>query len=169
VAKQDKSKLKGDTGLPITESLFLECGYSSNAVYTLKEEDYEYNGVLYPSIKLLYLNEVTSPDEGEYDFANKYFLNWRHWERICRNKVLRKHIDEWREELEVKLRSKGLSQVLKHAEEGNYQAAKWIAEGVFSKRKAGRPTKEEKERKLAIDERVANDWADDIARVGVMQ
>ena len=157
--------MKNLTGSPLTESLFLEIGYSDKAIYTLKEEDYEYNGKIYPSIKLLYLAEVLSPDEGEYEFANKYFLNWRHWERICRNKVLRSHIEEWREELEVKLRAEGLKEIITHAKGGNYQAAKWLAEGVFSKRKAGRPTKDEKARKLAQDSRIAEEWADDIARV----
>ena len=164
-----KSQLKGSTGLPITESLFLECGYNPDAVYSLKEEDCDYNGKIYPSIKLLYLSEVTSPVDGEYDFANKYFLNWSHWERICRNKRLRAYIDEWRDELEVKLRSKGLSQVISHAEEGNYQAAKWLAEGMFSKRGAGRPTKEEKERKLAQDSRIADEWQADLDRVNAIQ
>ena len=160
-----KLKFKGATGLPITEGLFLELNYSPDAVYSLKEEDCEYKGKKFPSIKLLYLAEVTSPDEGEYDFANKYFLNWSHWNRLCRNKRIKTHIDEWREELEVKLRSQGISQVVEQAREGNYQASKWLAEGMFSKRKAGRPSKAEIEKKVAQDKMLANEYQDDIDRL----
>lgn len=163
--KVNKRKLKGPTGLPITEGLFLECNYDKTAVYTLKDEDCEYEGKKLPSIKLLYLDEVVSPVDGEYDFANKYFLNWKHWERICRNKRLRAHIDEWREELEIKLRSRGVKQMIQQAEEGNYQASKWFAEGVFAKRKAGRPSKADVERKTAQDAVLFDEYQQDIQRL----
>jgi hypothetical protein len=163
--KIDKTKFKTKAGIPITQGLFLELEYSEYAFYSLKEEDCVHNGKKYPSIKLLYLEEVTSPVDGEYDFANKYFLNWKHWERICKNARIRSHIDEWREELEVKLRSKGIKQVIKQAEQGNYQASKWLAEGVFAKRKAGRPSKEDIERKTAQDAVLFDEYKQDIQRL----
>tara|TARA_R110002096_G_scaffold59147_4_gene148519 strand:- start:578 stop:1072 length:495 start_codon:yes stop_codon:yes gene_type:complete len=160
-----KSKFKGPTGLPITEGLFLECNYDKAAIYTLKDEDCTYEGRKLPSIKLLYLAEVTSPIDGEYDFANKYFLNWKQWERICRNKRLRKDIDEWREELEVKLRSQGIKLAIDAADGGNYQAAKWMAEGGFARKVAGRPSKASVEQSIAIDKRLYNEYEQDIQRL----
>jgi hypothetical protein len=34
-----------------TQSLFLELGYGEDAVYTLKDQDHEHNGTVYPSLK----------------------------------------------------------------------------------------------------------------------
>ena len=49
----DKSKLKATNGVPLTQGLFLEIQYGEFAVFTLKDEDYEYNGKIYPSLKNL--------------------------------------------------------------------------------------------------------------------
>jgi hypothetical protein len=160
-----KSKFKGSTGLPITEGLFLELNYSPDSIYSLKDEDCEYKGKEFPSIKLLYLAEVTSPEDGEYEFANKYFLNWSHWSRICRNKRLKAHIDLWREELEIKLRSQGIKMVIDSALDGSFQAAKWLADAGFSKRKAGRPSKEELNTRHAQDKRIEDEYKEDLHRL----
>ena len=53
----DKSKFKDSGGRPITQSLFLEIGYTDRAYYTLNDEDKEYNGSTYPSLKKLYLEQ----------------------------------------------------------------------------------------------------------------
>src|SRR5690625_4311210 len=101
--KKDVSKFLDVNGQPLTQSLFLEIGYSTKyAIYTLKDYDHEYKGKIYPSIKHLYLDEE---DPTEYVFANKYFMSWSHWKRVRENKVLQLHINEWREELEIRLRS----------------------------------------------------------------
>ena len=48
--------MKAEKGTYITQGLFLEIGYKTDlAIYTLKGEDYEFRGVLYPSIKKAYL------------------------------------------------------------------------------------------------------------------
>lgn len=149
-------------GRPLTQSLFLELGYGADAIYTLKEQDYEYNGKNYPSIKQLYLN---SEDPTEYEFASSYFLGWRHWQRLCENKNIRKHIDEWRDELEVKLRARGVKAVMLAASTGNYQAAKWLADRGWDTRGAGRPSKLEvdKERKIQAD--IADEFQGDVVRL----
>jgi hypothetical protein len=158
-----KDKMVDSAGRPITQSLFLELGYSDAAVYTLKEEDYEYNGRVYPSIKKLY---IECADPTEYAFAVEYFLNWKHWQRIADNKAIKKFIDEWREELEVKLRSQGVRQVMRAASlPGGVQAAKWLADRGWSTRGAGRPTKAEIEREKAIHEKVSDEYSADIYRL----
>ena len=154
--------MKDDQGRPFTQSLFLEVAYSETAVYTLKEEDYEYEGRYLPSLKRLYL---LIADPTEYEFATTCLLGWKHWLRICDNKQLRKHVDEWRFELEYKLRSQGVRSAISQASGGSFQAAKWLADRGWEARGVGRPSKEEKERRMAQDERIAEDYQADIVRL----
>lgn len=158
----DKSKLLDSGGKPLTQSLFLEIGYSDQSVYTLKEDDYEYKGTVYPSLKRLYM-EMSDPTE--YDFAIKYLLGWKHWKRLCANKLIRSYIDEWREELELKLRSKGVKEAMKAAELGGFQAAKWLADKGWDQRQAGRPSKAEIERETKVIARLNDEFSADIVRL----
>lgn len=160
----DKEKMIDAMGRPLTQSLFLEIGYSDFAVYTLKEFDHTYKGKVYPSLKKLYLKEE---DPTEYAFAEKYLLGWQHWKRLCENKVIAKHIEEWREELELKIRCQAVRdmQNLCASENGNYSAAKFLADRGWEKRAAGRPSKAEKERHLRIEERINEEFSADIKRM----
>lgn len=160
----DKNKLVDTMGRPLTQSLFLEIGYSEYAVYTLKEFDYEYKGAVYPSLKKLYLKEE---DPTEYVFAEKHLLGWQHWKRLCENKLVRKHVDEWREELELKIRSQAIRDMMNlcASENGNFSAAKFLADRGWEKRAAGRPSKAEKERQDRIEDRIQEEFAADVARM----
>ncbi len=149
-------------GKPLTQSLFLEIGYGSDAVYTLKEVDYLYNDKLYPSMKRLYI-EMADPTE--YKFATTYLLGWKHWLRLCENKVVRKYIDEWREELEVKLRSIAAHKIMIEADKGSFQSAKWLADRGWDTRAAGRPTKLDKEKQLKIQENINAEFSGDVVRM----
>ena len=73
--QMNKKLLTDGSGKPLTQGLFLEIGYSDSALYTLKDNDHEYNDKALPSIKRLYLE---MEDVTEYEFANKYFLGWSH-------------------------------------------------------------------------------------------
>ena len=157
-----KDKMKDDQGKPITQSLFLELGYNEHAVYTLKEQDYEYNGKIYPSLKRLYLE---FEDPTEYEFATTYLLGFKHWKRIYANKQLGPHIDEWREELEMRLRSKACKALLESAKGGSFNAAKWFADRGWANKGAGRPSKEEIEREKKFQARVDSDYGQDIVRL----
>lgn len=150
------------SGRPLTQSLFLEIGYTNDALYTLKEVDHSHNGKTYLSLKRLYL-EMADPTE--YQFATTYLLGWKHWNRICENKVLRKHIDEWREELEVKLRAQATIQIMEQAAGGAFQASKWLADRGWDTRAAGRPSKLEKEKHAKIAETIANEYGGDVVRM----
>lgn len=145
-----------------TQSLFLELGYGTEALFTLKDQDHEHDGKIYPSMKRLYLE---FEDPTEYEFANTVLLNWKHWQRMCENKVIRKHIDEWREELEVKLRSQAIRDAIQEAKKGHFQAAKWVADRGWSTRGAGRPTKAEVEHEKRIQSRLDNDYSADVVRL----
>ena len=159
----DKTKLKASNGVPLTQGLFLEIGYGEFSVFTTKDDDYEYQGKLYPSLKRLYLE---MEDVNEYEFATTYLLGWAHWQRMCANKLILKHIEEWRYELELKLRSRAIKAVKdKIGTEQGINAAKWIAEKGWDKKGVGRPSKQEEAREKRISEELDVDWAGDLARV----
>lgn len=158
------SKFKDSKERWLTQSLFLELGYSEFAVYTLKEEDHEYKNTTYPSLKRLYLE---LEDVTEYIFATEYLGGWQHWRRLCANKVIAKHIEEWREELELKLRSQGLRATIEMAldeDKPSFAAAKFLVDKGWAT-KRGRPSKEELEREKKVRDKVADEFTDDWERI----
>lgn len=159
----DKSKLKASNGVPLTQGLFLEIGYGEFSVFTLKDEDYEYKGTIYPSLKRLYLD---MEDVNEYEFATTHLLGWQHWKRMCDNKQIAKHIEEWRYELELKLRSRAIKAVVsKMSAEQGINAAKWIAEKGWDKKSVGRPSKQEEAREKRLQEELDVDFTGDWQRI----
>lgn len=142
--KIDKSRFKDDRGRFIVQGLFLEDRYNTDiAVYTYADEDKDYKGTIYPSLKRLYLEHA---DPVEYDFATTNLAGWNHWERLCKNSIVSKHIEEWRNELSLKLASEGVQTMLELATDGkSYQAAKYLADRQWDKGKRGRPSNEEVE------------------------
>lgn len=163
--KPSKEQLTDSLGRPITQSLFLEGSYSDFCIYTTKDWDYEYKGKMYPSIKRLYL-EMEDPTE--YEFANTYFLGWDHWKRICDNKSLQPFIQSMRDELELKLRSRAVRQVMQQADQGSFQATKWLADKGWDKRTAGRPSKDEINKEIRMRSDMADLYANDAARLRVV-
>lgn len=165
-----KDRLRDSRGNPLTQSLFLENGYQVDAaIYTLKDEDHTYKGVVYPSIKRIYLD---MEDVVEYEFANTYFLGWNHWKRLYENKLLTPHIDSWREELRLKLRSAAFKGILDAtaSEQSSFQAHKWlIDEGWLPKSGVGRPATKEKEKEEKFKKHIASAYGDDIARLTVIK
>lgn len=160
--KINKAIMKDTMGRPLTQSLFLEPNYNAEyAYYTLDGEDKEYKGRVYPSLKRLYL-EMEDPTE--YEFATTYLIDWPHWKRICSNAILFRHVEEWREELELKLRSIGIRQMLDLAAD-NAQAAKFLAEKGWDKQGAGRPKKERAESERRVQDRLAEEFNADIIRL----
>lgn len=159
--KLDKSKLIDTMGRPLTQSLFLECGYNVQyAVFTFNDEDKTYDGRIYPSLKKLYLE---CEDPTEYQFAKKHLLGWNHWKRLNENQMLRKEFDEWREELEVLIRSDAIQAIRDMTADGaNYQAAKFLADRGWDKRGAGRPSKAEKDRESRINDKIEHQFDADI-------
>lgn len=160
----DKEKLKDTLGRPLTQGLFLEFGYDTRyAIFTFNDEDKDYEGVKYISLKKLFL---MCEDPTEYEFANKYLLGWRHWLRMNENVILKKEFDVWREEFEVKLRSDAIRSIVDMTAEGaNFQAAKWLADRGWDKRGAGRPSKAEIERNKRVDSRLSDELNGDIDRM----
>lgn len=164
--KPDKSMFTDSNGRFITQGIFFETTHNRDfAIYTLKEYDHEFDGKKYPSLKQIYL---AHEDPLEYDFANTYLHSWNHWQRICKNALITSHIEQWREELELKLRSQAVKDIISKScddSQGSFQAAKWLADKGWDKRLAGRPSKEEKEKRDRIAERINDDFASDVSRL----
>lgn len=161
----DKAKLKDSMGRPLTQSLFIDINYDPKfAVYTLKDEDHELNGVTYPSLKRLFLE---MEDVVEYDFARAHLLGWNHWKRLNENKLLAPHFEQWREELELAVRAQAIKDIinLSAQEQGSFQAAKFLADRGWIKRQPGRPSKEEEHKQKKIQERIDEDFSADIRRL----
>ncbi len=157
-----KSLLKDSYGRYYTQGLFLEHSYNTKtAVFTFDDNDKEYKGKTYPSLKKLYLHHE---DPIEIDFANTYLAGWDHWNRLLANNIIRNHIDKWREELELQVRSYAIKNVIDSlATKDNFQAAKWLASRGWEIRGAGRPSADEIEHNKAMNQRIAEEYADDIA------
>lgn len=96
-----------------TRSLFLELAVTTTeekkkAIYTIAPEDREYEGKIIPSIIRLYLEES---DPTEFKFANKYFCNWAHWQKVCRIDDFQETLKEMRDSLRVKVRAEALNKI----------------------------------------------------------
>ncbi len=92
-----------------SQSLFFEFNQTDEpAMYTVKENDYEHEGYKYISLKRLYMEEE---DPLELLFARKHLDCYDQWLMLLNNKNVRVHIDKWREELEIQMRSKALKEL----------------------------------------------------------
>lgn len=66
-------------------------------------------------------------DPTEYEAAMWLIGDWKHWKLICASWALKPYMDQWREELKVKLRSMAIANIKKQAaQKGGTTAAKWL-------------------------------------------
>jgi len=160
----NKSKMKDKMGRPLTQGLFLEINYDTEfAQFTLDEQDKTYKGVVYPSLKRLYME---AQDPTEYQFAIDNLLGWDHWQRLKRNRVLNKYFSKWAAELEVCIRSEAVRNIIDCAVgDSGFQASKWLADRGWEKRKPGRPSKEDIDKEHAIQENIEEEFALDAERM----
>lgn len=160
VVKINKEAMKHFNDRMLTQSLFLEFGYNTEyAQFTIDDDDKEYDGKIYKSLKKLYLEYG---DLGEYDFANEYLLGWKHWLRLCNNEQIRVHIDQWREELEHSIRSEALRSIIEQATtKDSFQAARFLLDRGWDKRPAGRPSKDEVKKQIDRDAKLFKEFESD--------
>lgn len=129
----------------LTRALFLEESYDDRTfvLYTLKDK--EHDG--YQSLYQCYMG-VSDPTE--IRFAQEYFESWEHWNMVAESTWFKPYIGRWREELEVRIRSKALAAVIDVADDKynklSYEANKFLLSGAWKskeeKEKVGRPSKE---------------------------
>lgn len=137
-------------------------------VYSLVDTVQSDSGL--PSLKYLYLE---TRDSNEYLFSELYLGGWDHWQQLCKSWALKPHIEDWRKELKLKLRSEYLLKVREMAAgDGptSLQALKYLMDqeaGSGTTAKRGRPTKEAP---LPTDQelrRERNDLHEEAARLGL--
>ena len=81
-------------------------------------------------------------DPTGYVFATTYLGGWKHFNLLRQSKALGDQIDRWEEELEVKLRAEAVGNMIKlSAGDKGYQANKFLIDGGWVQKKAGRPSK----------------------------
>ena len=165
--KLDKRALRNSKQAFLTQALFLEHAFDYDiAVYSRSDEDKIHiaSGKVYPSLKRLY---IECNDPTEYKFATKYLGGWKHWQRLTSgsNKLLLSIVEEWRLELEVKLRSEGINSMHALTKEGNVNASKWIAEKGWAPKGRGRPSKEEVTRERKVQAAIKSEVQDDLSRL----
>lgn len=143
----DKSKFKNTSGVYIIKPIFFEHDDAEHrmTVYTLKDQDLQHNGITYPSLRRLYLE---SEDPTEYSFATRYLDSWSHWKKLIQAPFFQSHLTEWREELEIRLRSAALLRMKTRAASESkdaMQADKVLLSGGWKteeEKTRGRPSKQ---------------------------
>ena len=153
-----------------TQSLYLETNRSGlEPIMTLKEVDWEHKGVMLPSLHRLYM-EIA--DVTEYQVAMQVFGSWYGWQRQCENASIKEHIEAWREELEIAIRSAAVAAMVQvSSTEGSKgtAASKYLADKGWIKRPAGAPTKAEKAGELKKQETIASNTENDFKRLGLVK
>ena len=159
------SDRKDPCGKWLTKALFIEFKHPKyTPSWTLKDEDFEKDGVMYPSLKQIFL---AYSDPTEYSFATEVIGSWAHWQMICQSYHLKPWLDKWRDELEVKVRSEAVMAVRNSAiNDGSkgVTAAKYMAEKGWDK-KRGRPSKDEVTREKKIAAGISKEIEEDLARM----
>jgi len=161
------NKYKDTMGRFRTQSLFYEMKYEGYApMFTLKDQDHEVAGVVYRSLRELYLMYA---DPTEYSFAMGVFGSLKCWYKIAGNKELSEFVNRWRADLEVKLRSEGVMAIRDLAtDEGSKSrlaAAKWLADKGWEGKARGRPAAHEIAKNAKTKTRMEEALSDDYERI----
>ena len=144
----NKALFKNTSGARLTRGLFYECYEdSSQAVYTLKTRDHPVGDKIYLSLYLLYMAEE---DPTEFVFAEKYLVDHEHWLMISTGVWFKPHLEKWRRELDLKIKSQALKRIINTAKLGGrdaLQANRYLIEKGWENKQTtysrGRPSKDE--------------------------
>lgn len=165
------NKYRNDRGVRLLKGLFWEVALDhSKCLYTLRRDDREVTlddgtQVTIPSIRRLYLDCM---DPTEYDFANKYFEDFEHWELVANSPFLAEHVASWRKELKIRIKSEAYKQIAQEAFMGgrnSFQANKYLYEGSTP----AKATKAERQAQDEIESLASDDkqLTADLVRLGI--
>lgn len=134
IADVNKLSLRPKVGdaLPIdqrfvgcTKALFYEHRHvttvEENAPYCLKPNDYEFKGVVYKSMYLIYMS-----CDSEYEAAIKLLGNYNHWTKLKRCTWFLPYVEEWNAELILRESALAKSKLVALTEAGNVTAARTL-------------------------------------------
>ena len=155
-----------------TKRLFFEMSGlindKSESLYTLKDEDYTVDGVTYISLYKRYLD---LEDISEFQFANTYFDSYEHFRIIAATEWFLEHLQRWRRELSLKLKSRLYASLIARAgsstDKNSFEALKMLLVALDPPKPStrGRPAKEEVARAVKEIAREESLLADDHKRV----
>ena len=133
-------------------------------LYTLAHDDYtDADGNTYLSLRKRYL-ELKDPSESA--IAEIYFYDHRHWDKIVETTALAPYVAEWRISLERILQEDAIENIKKIASQGNFAAAKWLAEKQWKTGLDERSTlNKKKTKKVTLPAAEKAEVSDDARRV----
>lgn len=146
----NKSKLIDSRGVRLTAGLFEELN-DSGVTPVFKLSDW----------RKVY---VDIADPTGYQAAMALIGDWEHWQLIAKSPAFAPHLEAWNREVEVKLRSDGLKQLIKQSKgPTGTAAARYLAEAGYA-RGDGRKKKKDSEE---VDKAVRASVAEDAKRLGL--
>jgi len=119
--------LKNAQGKFLTASLFWETAIrQEEALFSLNPD--------HPTLPSMHEVYREYDDPTEYGFAMEVFGELRAWRMVSESPKIKEYVDAWREELEIKLRSRAINSLSNKADESP-TAARWLAETGYKIRK----------------------------------
>jgi hypothetical protein len=169
----NEKQLRTSQGKLRTKSLFWELSYfePEHVIFTLREEDLVKGDKTYVSLRKLYLSYCCT-DPTEYTFAWAVFGSWETWQQLCRSNYIKKDIDTWRREVEIKIKSEAIRSIADEMRTGgrsSFGAAKlllergWLDDKNASKAKEKLKAKEEEE----LNQQALSLLSEDAERLGI--
>lgn len=122
-----------------------------------------------PSAHQIYIHSAD-----EYEAAMKLVGSWKHWKKVMEHKWFREGysqgshkwegLDVWREELEIKKKSRATRALLNLVSQNDRGAATRLLE-EYKPKKRGRPSKEEVKQEARIEAGLMQDLDSDLKRL----
>jgi hypothetical protein len=151
--------IRGESGKLLSVGLFRETSNDTEAaVFCLNSE----GNKTQPSLYQIYRQY---DDPTEYTFAMEVFGEFRAWKQISENPRIKPWVDSWREEMEARIRSEGIEQLRKQAENGSTAAARWIGEAGWKPKKTGPKPKAEAEKEERVQAGIADHVKEHLSRL----
>lgn len=149
-----KHVLVDSTGRKLTTGLFEELadpGSAAKPVFKLSDWRATY---------------VAVADPTDYRAAMVLIGNWEHWQALLTSKPFVEHLEQWRREVEVLLRSEAIVELVKQSKGSKgTMAAKWLAEAGFVKR--DKRDKKNREDDESTEREAKSKVAEDAKRLGL--
>lgn len=134
------NRFVNNSGKAYLKGLFFETSIDkATVVYTLKDRDHE-------GYKSLYLLYMDCDDPTEYEFANTYLNNWKHWQDLASSDWFKPYVARWREELSLRTRAIALRRLKSIAADpdnkNSFVSNKYLLDAKYTKEPVGRPSKD---------------------------
>jgi len=137
-------------------------------LFTIKDKEHIVKGKEYVSLKRIYMSYDHVPGM-EYEFAMDVFGDWLQWKNIADVSALREVVQEWRDEVDMRIKAAAMKTLLQQSRdvEKGLAASRAILAGEHKGSKRGRPSKAEVERERKIASGMRETLEEDMARLGL--